>query len=89
MDYEKEYGKYKKKCERLMKKVKVLESKAEAYNQMERINLAMIGAVVQKVGEVTISRAAINDAVENSLPVICDYDAEAETYTLRLLEQAE
>ena len=87
MDYEKEYGRYKKKCERLEKKIKELESKAEAYNQLESINLAMIGAIVQKVGEVTIAKETINNAVKRSMPVVCDYNADEGTYTLRLLEE--
>lgn len=79
-DYKKECGKLTRSLGAARKKIESLQqqldgelAKAKAYEQLQDINLAMITAIVRKLGEVKISQAEINECLEQHIHTKVDY----------------
>ena len=81
-DYE--LGRYKKKVEDQQKEIQQLKEAIEGYENSQSGVFAMITAVVQQVGEVTITREAINEIIRTGVQTQVRYDHEAGAYTLRV-----
>lgn len=95
-DYKKECSKLTRNLGAARKKIESLQqqldgelAKAKAYEQLQDINLAMITAIVRKLGEVKISQAEINEVLDERLHCIVSYDAETMAYVLRPMDEAE
>ena len=80
-----ELGRYKKKVADQAKIIKELQETIAGYEQREDVNLAMIAAVVEQVGNVTIGRDRITEIIRERVHVIADYDADKRTYALRMM----
>lgn len=81
-DYE--LGRYQKKVADQQKEIQQLKEAIEGYENSQSGVFAMITAVVQQVGEVTITREAINEILRNSVHTLVTYDAENGSYTLQM-----
>lgn len=95
-DYKKECGKLMRSLGAARKKVESLQqqldgelAKAKAYEQLQDINLAMITAIVRKLGEVKISQTEINEVLDDHIQCSVGYDAETLEYVLSVPEEAE
>lgn len=76
-------GKYKKKVADQQKEIQKLKETIAGYEDGQDGVFAMITAVVEQVGEVTISREGISEILEEGRHTIVEYDAETGTYKLR------
>ena len=80
-----ELGRYQKRATDLSKAVKELQETINGFMEREDVNYAMITAVVEQTGAVTIGRDRISEILNDSLHTIVDYDADKRTYTLRMM----
>ena len=81
-----ELGRYQKRAADLSKAIKELQATIQGYIEREDINYAMITAVVEQTGAVTIGRDRISEIMEANLHTMVDYDADKRAYTLRLMD---
>ena len=79
-----ELGRYQKKVADQEKEIRQLKEDIAGYEDSRSGVFAMITAVVQQAGEVTIAREAINDILRNNVQTMVSYDHEARAYTLRI-----
>lgn len=93
-DYKKECGKLMRSLGVARKKIETLEAqlaaeaaKGDAYQQLQDINLAMITAIVRKVGEVTVEQELINEMLEKGVRADVFFDDEACAYVLSAHEE--
>ncbi len=84
MDYEKEYGRYKKKVEDQEKVIREMQEKVEGWKQLLQINNATIAAILEVTGSVTVKQERVKHMVENEVPVHAGVDADAREITLGL-----
>lgn len=80
-----ELGRYQKRSEDLSKAVKELQETIQGFIEREDVNYAMITAVVEQTGAVTIGRDRISEILNDRIHTIADYDADKRTYTLRMM----
>ena len=80
-----ELGRYKRKVADQSKEIRKLKETIEGYEQREDVSLAMIAAVVEQVGNVTIGRDRITEIIRDRVHVIADYDADKRAYALRMM----
>jgi len=80
-----ELGRYQKKVNDQSEAIKKLQETIAGYAEREDVNYAMITAVVEQTGAVTIGRDRISEILNDSIHTIVDYDADKRTYTLRLM----
>lgn len=95
-DYKKECGKLMRSLGVARKKIETLEAqlaeetaKGDAYQQMQDINMAMITAIVRKLGEVTVEQELINETLEKGIQTSVLFDDEAYAYVLSVKEETE
>ena len=95
-DYQKECSKLtrnlgaaRKKIENLQTQLEGELAKGKAYEQLQDINLAMITAIVRKLGEVKISQTEINEVLDEHIHCNVGYNAETLEYILGVPEEAE
>lgn len=84
MDYEKEYGRYKKKVEDQEKVIQTMTEQAEGWKQLLKINNAIIAAILEVTGSVTVKQDRVQHMVENEVIVHVGVDADAREITLGL-----
>lgn len=83
IDYEYEYGRYKKKVEDQQKEIRKLREDAEGWVQLLDANNALIAAIVDSVGgELIVGQDGINRAVKGGLKALVRYDELKKEYTL-------
>ena len=80
-----ELGRYKRKVADQQNEIKKLKADIEGYEDSQEGLFAMMTAIVEQANGVTVSRDRINEIVENNVHTIVDWDADARTYTLRVL----
>lgn len=95
-DYKKECGKLMRSLGVARKKIETLEAqlaeetaKGDAYQQLQDINMAMITAIVRKLGEVTVEQELINETLEKGIQTSVLFDDEAYAYVLSVKEETE
>ena len=93
-DYKKECGKLMRSLGVARKKIETLEAqlaeetaKGDAYQQLQDINMAMITAIVRKVGEITVEQELINETLEKGIHTNVLFDDEAYAYVLSVKEE--
>lgn len=84
MDYKKEYGRYKKKVEDQEKVIQTMTEQAEGWKQLLKINNAIIAAILEVTGSVTVNQGRVQHMVENDVIVHVGVDADAREITLGL-----
>lgn len=95
-DYKKECGKLMRSLGVARKKIETLEAqlaeetaKGDAYQQLQDINMAMITAIVRKVGEITVEQELINETLEKGIQTSVLFDDDAYAYVLSVKEETE
>ena len=79
-----ELGRYQKKVADQQKEIEKLKKQIVGHEDAQDGIFAMITAVVQKVGEVTITRDEINEVIEERRQALVSYNDENRAYTLRV-----
>ena len=80
-----ELGRYKKKVEDQQKEIKRLKQDIAGYEDSQEGMFAMMTAIVEQAGELTISQERISAIMDENLQTVVDWDKGAMTYTLRVL----
>lgn len=82
-----EAGRYKGKCVRLQKEIDRLREEIEIHKLTCRMQLALLDVIVETLGEVTISKDALDAAAKDGRDrTVPEYDEQTQTYTLRPLK---
>lgn len=81
---EHEYGRYQKKVADQQKEIAQLKEDIGGYEQKQDIIFAMVAAVVEQSGTITIRRDDMNRILEDDVQVRVEYDEENKAYTLLL-----
>ena len=84
MDYKTEYGRYKKKVEDQQKVIQTMTEQAEGWQDTIRANNAVIAAILEATGSVTIKQDTIKQMVENATPIHVKHDVYKREITLGL-----
>lgn len=87
MDYEKEYGRYKKKVEDQQKEIEKLREEVQGMKQVLEANNAIIAAILAEGASVedkplTVARVTINEALSCGYQVKSRYDEESGCYEM-------
>ena len=82
MNYKHEYGRYKGKCERQEKEIADLNQEMEGWKQTVAASNAIIAAILEVTGSVTVKRERVSELVSKGEPMYCHVDAEEGTYTV-------
>lgn len=84
MDYEYEYGRYKKKVGTLEKQLMDAMNKAEAWKELFEANNAIVAAIVDSMGgEYSIGRDQVTRAAQEGCYVTSSFDAETNEHKIR------
>lgn len=79
-----ELGRYKRKVEDQQKEIRQLKEQIAGYENSQDGMFAMMAAIVEQAGEVTIAQKRINEILEENRQTIVQWDQEQMTYTLRM-----
>ena len=79
-----ELGRYQKKVADQQKEIEKLKKQIVGHEDAQAGLFAMIAAVVQRSGEVTITRDEISEIMGEGRHALVSYDAENRAYTLRM-----
>lgn len=79
-----ELGRYKRKVEDQQKEIRQLKEQIAGYENSQDGMFAMMAAIVEQAGEVTIAQKSINEILEEDRQTIVQWDQEQMTYTLRM-----
>ena len=79
-----ELGRYKRKVEDQQKEIRQLKEQIAGYENSQDGMFAMMAAIVEQAGEVTIAQKRINEILEEDRQTIVQWDQEQMTYTLRM-----
>lgn len=87
MDYEKEYGRYKKKVEDQQKEIEKLREQVQGMKQLMEANDAIIIAILAEgaaceARPLTVARATINEALNCGYRIISQYDEGSGCYEM-------
>ena len=79
-----ELGRYKRKVEDQQKEIRQLKEQIAGYENSQDGMFAMMAAIVEQAGEVTIAQKRINEILEEDRQTFVQWDQEQMTYTLRM-----
>lgn len=88
MDYEKEYGRYKKKVEDQQKEIEKLREEVQGWKMLMDANNALICTFLVAVGAddkdhcLKVSQELIKKALEGGYRVVSDFDPEARVHSV-------
>lgn len=87
MDYEYEYGRYKKKVEDQQKQIEKLQEQLEGMKQVLQANNAIIAAILLAVGatednHLDVPQEIINEALQGKYQIMSRVDQEAMVHML-------
>ena len=79
-----ELGRYKKKVADQQKEIQKLKADIAGHEDSQDGMFAMMAAIVEQAGGLTISQERISAIMEEGTQTIVDWDKDAMTYTLRV-----
>ncbi len=87
MDYEYEYGRYKKKVEDQQKEIMKLHGMIEGMKQVQGANNAIIAAMLVTVGAtkeqpLEVKRELISEMLASEKRIVSDYNAETAAHSI-------
>lgn len=87
MNYEYEYGRYKKKVEDQQKEIMKLHGMIEGMKQIQAANNAIIAAMLVTIGAtkdkpLEVKRELINETLTSEKRIVSSYDAETEVHSI-------
>ena len=77
-----ELGRYKKKVADQQKEIQKLKTDIAGYQDSQDGMFAMMAAIVEQAGRITISQERISDIMAEGLQTVVEWDKDAMTYTL-------